>query len=116
VEGDDVTTLGSLVANAHNAWLRQPLWARTGEGAIAAGVIALAMAFNWTIPHSLADVQVQVLAFWVLALPTVISIFKSSLLPGIVRWFLDQFGFAPASKVQRPAAGGLVRGDIWVRF
>jgi hypothetical protein len=108
-------TLASLIATIHNAWLRLPLWARTGTGAIVAAVIALALAFNWTIPHSLADVQVQAVAFFVLVVPTVISIFKSSLLPGIVTWFLTTFGFAPASQVQRPAAGGLKRPDIWVR-
>lgn len=111
-----MTSIGAFVAAVHNAWLALPLWARTGIGAIVAAVVALALAFGWTVPHSLADVQVQAVAFFVLVVPTVVSIFKSSLLPGIVTWYLRTFGYAPAYKVQRAASrAGLKRRDIWVR-
>jgi hypothetical protein len=106
----------SLVAKIHNAWLLLPLWARTGIGSIVAAVLALAFAFGFSWPTSWVDLQAQALAFAVVAIPTVIAVFKSNLLPGIVTWFLGTFGYAPASRVQRAAShAGLRRPEIWVR-
>lgn len=84
----------ALIANLHNDWLALPLWLRTGIGTIVAAVVALAFAFGFTWPTSLADVQAQAVAFAVVAVPTIIALFKSQLLPYIVRWFLGSFGYA----------------------
>ena len=115
--------MAALIAQAHNAWLRIDPGVRVAlsfsAAVLVAAAIGLVQAFGWFVPGSVAGAQAEVIAFLTYAVPVLAvlatQLVRSKIAPAIVQWFLATFGFAPASKVQRPAAGGLVRGDIWVR-
>lgn len=106
-------TIGTVIAAIHNAWLTLPLWLRSGIGAIVTAVVALALAFGWHFPTNWADAIAQVSAFWLLAVPTVVSIFKSNLLPYIVQWFLGTFGYYRPTQLSTLTAS---QSDRWVRI
>jgi hypothetical protein len=89
-------TIGAIVAAIHNAWAQVPAWLQAGILAIVVALFTLAAGFGWTVPHSLSEAQAEFMAFVVLAVPTVVGIFRKSILPYIVDWFLTYFGYQGA--------------------
>jgi hypothetical protein len=115
--------MSQFIADIHNAWLKLDPGVRAAlsfsAAVLLAAAIGLTQAFAWFVPASVVDARGEVIAFLAYALPVlavlVAQLVRSKIAPVIVAWFLSTFGFAPAYKVQRPAAGGLKRPDIWVR-
>jgi len=114
-----VKQIGDVFAFLHNAWLTQPPALRTGERRLGIAVLAVVLAFAWTLPNplTLEAIVAQVQAVWLLLIPVAIPIIRDDIVPALVAWFLSTFGYAPAYKVQPPERhfGGLKHGDFWVR-
>jgi hypothetical protein len=85
--------IGALVAKIHNGWLYLPAWLRKGLRDVVVAVIALAFAFGFQWPANLDDLKAQIVAFWILAVPAAAAVIRTEILPPLVSWFLETFGY-----------------------
>jgi hypothetical protein len=91
--------LGWLVATGYNLWALVPAFLQAALRHMFWVGLAFLLAFNWTIPSSLAGFQAEALLAWQGLMQVVEGVFDKEVLPNIIPYILTwldlHFGLKP---------------------